>query len=104
MIRGGTGVDGSTAANGSLLIGNGSGYSLATLTQGAGITVTNGSGTITVASTLGTSIDLTTEVTGVLPVANGGTGASTLSSNGVVIGNGTGVVRSPVLALTDNFS
>ena len=33
------------------------------------------SGTITVASTLGTDIDLTTEVTGTLPVANGGTGA-----------------------------
>ena len=39
---GGTGVNGASAANGSLLIGNGSGYSLATLTQGTGITVTNG--------------------------------------------------------------
>ena len=32
--QGGTGVDGATAANGQLLIGNGSGYTLANLTQG----------------------------------------------------------------------
>jgi hypothetical protein len=92
-VRGGTGVDGSASANGSLLIGNGTGYTLSTLTQGAGVTVTNGAGSITIASTLGTSVDLTTEVTGTLPVGNGGTGAITLTSNGVVIGNGTGAVQ-----------
>jgi hypothetical protein len=54
--RGGTGVDGSAAANGTLLIGNGSGYTLAALTQGAGIAITNGAGSITIAATLGTSI------------------------------------------------
>jgi len=45
---GGTGL---TAAptSGQLLIGNGSGYTLATLTAGSGITVTNASGSITVA-------------------------------------------------------
>lgn len=32
---------------------------------------------------------LTTDVTGVLPVANGGTGAATLSQNQVLLGNGT---------------
>jgi hypothetical protein len=31
---------------------------------------------------------------GVLPVANGGTGASTLTSNAVLLGNGTGRRRS----------
>jgi Chaperone of endosialidase len=92
-LYGGTGVDGSAAANGELLIGNGSGYSLATLTQGSGITITNGSGTITVASTLGTAVDLATEVTGTLPVGNGGTGATTLTSNGVLYGNGSGAVQ-----------
>ncbi|MEK7125874.1 MAG: hypothetical protein AAB835_00085, partial [Patescibacteria group bacterium] len=56
-LRGGTGVDGSAAANGTLLIGNGSGYTLATITDGSGITVTEGAGTITIASTLGTSIE-----------------------------------------------
>ncbi|MDL2342291.1 MAG: hypothetical protein QFB87_04420, partial [Patescibacteria group bacterium] len=48
--QGGTGVNGSAAANGTLLIGNGSGYSLANLTAGTGITITNGSGTISIAS------------------------------------------------------
>ena len=42
------------------------------------------------------SIDSTTalgsEVTGTLPVANGGTGATSLTSNGVLIGNGTSAV------------
>jgi hypothetical protein len=45
--RGGTGVDGSAAANGKLLIGNGTGYTLATLTAGNGVGVTNGAGSIT---------------------------------------------------------
>lgn len=50
VARGGTGVDSSTAANGRLLIGNGSGFALANLTQGTGITITNGAGTITIAN------------------------------------------------------
>jgi hypothetical protein len=45
---GGTGLV-ATPTNGQLPIGNGSGYTLATLTPGAGISVTNGAGTITVA-------------------------------------------------------
>lgn len=54
---GGTGLNGSTAANGSLLIGNGTGYSLNTLTATTNqTTVTNGSGTIT----LGTAQDIAT--------------------------------------------
>src|SRR5205807_1717336 len=55
VANGGTGVNGSTAANGQLLIGNGSGYSLATLIAGTGITITNGAGSITIASTTGTN-------------------------------------------------
>lgn len=47
--QGGTGL--STApTNGQLLIGNGSGYTLATLTAGSGMTITNGTGTITLAA------------------------------------------------------
>lgn len=47
---GGTGVDASLAANGKILIGNGTGFTLATLTQGSGVTITNGAGTITIAA------------------------------------------------------
>ena len=38
-------------------------------------------------------VDLTTDVTGVLPVANGGTGAATLAANNVLLGNGTSAVQ-----------
>lgn len=48
--NGGTGVTG-TPTNGQLLIGNGSGYSLATLTAGTNVTITNSAGGITIAST-----------------------------------------------------
>ena len=40
-------------ANGELLIGGTSGPAVATLTQGANITITNGNGTITIAGTAG---------------------------------------------------
>ena len=47
VINGGTGT--STApANGELLIGNGVGYTLATLTDGANISITEGAGSITI--------------------------------------------------------
>ena len=105
VTSGGTGLT-TIPTNGKLLIGNGTGYSLNTLTAGAGITVTNGAGTITVASsgvtsvggtgtvngitltgtvtttgnlTLGgtlSGVSLTTQVSGTLPIANGGTGTT----------------------------
>ena len=116
VANGGTGQ--SSYLDGQLLIGNSTGNTLtkATLTSGAGISVTNGSGSITIANTGVTSVsgtgsvngitltgtvtstgsltlggtlsgvDLTTQVTGTLPVGNGGTGATTLT--GYVKGNG----------------
>lgn len=114
VSRGGTGVT-STPSNGQLLIGNGSGYSVANLTAGSGISVTNSSGGVTIAATGAggtvTSVGLSapalfsvsgSPVTGsgtlalsysgtALPVANGGTGVTSAPSNGqLLIGNGTG--------------
>lgn len=40
----------------------------------------------------GPQITLTTGVTGTLPVANGGTGATTLTDGGILLGSGTGAV------------
>lgn len=45
--NGGTGVD-TIPTNGQLLIGNGTGYTLNTLTEGTGIDVTNGAGSVEV--------------------------------------------------------
>ena len=119
VANGGTGQ--TTYTNGQLLIGNTTGNTLAksTLTQGTGITITNGAGTITIANsgvtsvggtgsvngitlsgsvtstgnlTLGgtlSNVSLTTQVTGTLPVGNGGTGATTFTSGGILRGNGT---------------
>ncbi len=39
-----------------------------------------------------TGINLTTDVTGVLPIANGGTGASSLTDGGILLGSGTSAV------------
>ena len=50
VSKGGTALT-ATPTNGQLPIGNGTNYTLATITAGTGVTVTNGSGSITVAST-----------------------------------------------------
>jgi hypothetical protein len=52
VANGGTGLT-ATPSNGQLLIGNGSGYTQATLTAGSNITITNSSGGISIASTGG---------------------------------------------------
>jgi hypothetical protein len=56
-----------------------------------GITLTGtvtSSGNLTLGGTL-SNVSLTTQVTGTLPVANGGTGAATFTANNVLLGNGT---------------
>lgn len=63
--HGGTGLS-TLPANGQLLIGNGTGYTLATLTDGTGVNITEGAGSITI------------ENTGVLDV----TATSPISSSG----------------------
>ena len=50
VASGGTGVT-TTPANGQLLIGNGTGYSVANLTQGTGVTITNSAGGISISAT-----------------------------------------------------
>jgi hypothetical protein len=109
VANGGTGQ--SSYTDGQLLIGNSTGNTLskATLTAGSGISITNGSGSITIAATGGSgtvtsvsgtgtvsgltltgtvtssgsltlggtlSVNLASDVTGTLPIANGGTGST----------------------------
>jgi hypothetical protein len=80
IANGGTGADNATQARINLGAGTGDGNGTVTSVTGAGsvngITLT-GNVTVSGALTLGgalTGVDLTTQVTGVLPVANGGTG------------------------------
>jgi hypothetical protein len=109
VAYGGTGLT-ATPSNGQLAIGNGSGYSLATLTAGTNVSISNTAGGITISATpaaggtvqsvdvSGGTTGLTTSggpvtvtgtitLAGTLVVANGGTGATTLT--GYVYGNGT---------------
>lgn len=85
----------STPTNGQLPVGNGSGYTLATITPGTGVAVTNGSGSITVG--------LSTPVA----VANGGTGTalftsgtSTFVSAGSVAVADTTITSSSIVVVT----
>jgi hypothetical protein len=57
----------------------------------AAICAWNGSDFIQVAGN--TVVSLTSGVTGTLPVANGGTGSTTLTANYVLLGNGTGALQ-----------
>ena len=107
VTSGGTGIT-TIPTNGQLLIGNGTGYTLNTLGFGTGISVTNGSGTITVANTgvlsfSAGSTGLTPStatagaivLAGKLNVANGGTGVSTATANTVFAGPTTGAAAPP---------
>jgi len=47
------------------------------------------------------SIDLTAKVTGTLPVTNGGTGLATVTSNGVVLGNGANALAVTAASTAD---
>ena len=95
---GGTGINTSTISNGQLLIGSSSGFSLATISAGNGISVTNGTNSISIANTGvrslaisgGSSISLNAS-TGVLTLTIGSGsnayGARTISTNNPSGGN-----------------
>jgi hypothetical protein len=102
VTSGGTGLT-TIPTNGQLLIGNGTGYTLRTLTASTGITVTNGLGTITVTNSLP---DLTVVLTGAGTTVVTGTYPSfTITSNDAFVGTvtsvgGTGTVNGITLTGT----
>lgn len=97
---------GTSAPSAALSVGNTSQFQVNSTGSIAAATGITSSGTITfsslgsgiVKSTAGTlsvgTVNLATEISGTLGVANGGTGATSFTSNGVVLGNGTGAFGS----------
>lgn len=65
------------------------------LREGTGIEMTivtaTGDDTLDIATTLGTDID-SSEITGIVPAWNGGTGVASLTAGGILYGNGTGPI------------
>jgi len=55
------------------------------------------------AAEVGSAVDLTSEVTGTLPVANGGTGATSLATDGILFGNGTSAISAVDLSTSGNI-
>ena len=86
VASGGTGLS-TIPTNGQLLIGNGTGYTLNTLGTGAGISVTNGAGTITLANT--GVLSFSGGTTGLTP-ATATTGVVTLAGTLIAVNGGTG--------------
>ena len=87
---GGTGTDTSTFADDSLMKMSGSGSGVAELVKGLPSTVLKVDG----AGTLGyDKVDVTTDITGITPISNGGTGLDAAGSeHTVLIANGSGAL------------
>lgn len=95
ITSGGTGLS-TLPTNGQLLIGNNGAYSQNTLSNGTGIGITNGTGTISIANTgvlstiAGTGIGVSS-ATGNVTISNSGV-LSTIAGTGINVSNATGNV------------
>jgi hypothetical protein len=91
VANGGTGLTG-TPTNGQLAIGNGSGYTLAALTAGIGVSVANGAGSITIDNT---APDQIVSLTGAGTTSISGSYPNfTITSNDQFVGTVTSVAAS----------
>lgn len=110
--NGGTGNT-ATPTNGQLLIGNGSGFTLAQLSVGTGIGITNSSGSITLSNTGVLTLSFGTTgltpnsasngaivVSGTLATGSGGTGLTSFTSGGALYATSTSALTTGTLPVT----
>jgi hypothetical protein len=86
-------IENATTGSQSITISQGSGATVTIATGTKAMIVTDGAGAGAAVVLATPSIALASGVTGTLPVANGGTGAATLTANNVILGNGTSAVQ-----------
>ena len=98
VASGGTGLS-TIPTNGQLLIGNGTGYTLNTLGVGAGISVTNGIGTITLDNT-----GVLSNIAGAGISVSGATGNVTIANTGVLSFSGGTTGLTPATATTGDIT
>lgn len=86
-------IENATTGSQSITIAQGSGGSVTIANGTKAIVVTDGAGAGAAVTLANPTVSLATGVTGTLPVANGGTGATSLTANNVILGNGTSAVQ-----------
>ena len=91
VAKGGTGATAATGA-GNVVLATSPVLTTPNLGTPSAATLTNATG-----------LPLTTGVTGTLPVANGGTGATTLAANNVLLGNGTSALQAVAPGASGNL-
>ena len=105
IALGGTGLT-TTPANGTLDIGNGTGFTRTTLTAGTGVSVTNAAGSITLANTgvtaftSNTGLSANVSATGAVTVTNTGVLSIAGTANQVLVNGTSGAATTGAITLT----
>jgi hypothetical protein len=95
-------IENATTGSQSITISQGSGATVTIATGTKAMIVTDGAGAGAAVTLANPTVSLASGVTGTLPVANGGTGATTLTANNVILGNGTSAVNFVAPGTTGN--
>jgi hypothetical protein len=82
-------IENATTGSQSITISQGSGATVTIATGTKAMIVTDGAGAGAAVTLANPTVSLASGVTGILPVANGGTSLTTLTANNVILGNGS---------------
>lgn len=94
-------INADTVTGGAVITGDASGQ---LALQAAGVTqLTVSSSGVTIPTLIGANVNLTSNVTGTLPVLSGGTGATTLATNSVLLGNNGSPVQTVAPGASGNL-
>jgi len=86
-------IENATTGSQSITIAQGSGATVTIANGNKAMVYSDGAGAGAAVVLSNPTVSLSSGVTGTLPVSNGGTGAATLTSNNVILGNGTSAVQ-----------